>query len=129
MSCNSDITQLKSMKEVFDYITTKHPGWIINMYDDYCKDYRELHENWMILCDSFKARPQKIILIERLELDDHFNFAELLSQTGFVVRTKYEFSPCSKCQLLLIPTQQIYDKLKENHKDVPNVWSASCSTC
>ena len=124
----NDITQLKTMKEVFDYINNKHPGWIINMYDDYSKDYSELHDNWMKLCESFKAQPQKIILIERLELDDHFNFAELLSQTGFVVRTKYEFTPCSKCNLLL-PTQQIYDKLKENHKVVPEVWSTFCSNC
>ena len=125
---NSDITSLKTIQEVLDYIQNKHPGWIINMYDGYSDDYRELSQNWRKVCETFKTTPQRIILIERLELDDHYNFAELLSQTGFVVRTKYEFLPCPKCNLI-IPTQQIYDKLKECNKAVPDVWSPSCSTC
>jgi len=116
------------MKEVFEYIEAKHPGWIIGLYTGYSEDYPELHDNWMKLCGTFKARPQQIVLIERLELDDHYNFAELLSQTGFVVRTKHEFHPCQKCHLIL-PTSQIYEKLKENNKHVPSEWSEYCIKC
>ncbi len=124
----SDITKLQTMKEVFKYIEAKHPGWIIDMYSEYSEDYPELHDNWIKVCNTFKAKPQKIILIERLELDDHYTFAELLSQTGFVVRTRYEFSPCVRCKRIL-PTQQIYEKLRENNKHVPDEWSESCIKC
>ena len=124
----SDITKLQTMKDVFEYIEAKHPGWIIGMYTGYSEDYPELHDNWVKLCRTFKAKPQQIVLIERLELDDHFTFAELLSQTGFVVRTKHEFHPCQKCNLIL-PTRQIYDKLKENNKHVPSDWSDYCIKC
>ena len=124
----SDITKLRTIQEVLEYIQSKHPGWIIDMYDGYSSDYKELSDNWVKVCDTFKTSPQRIILIERFELDDHYNFAELLTQTGFVIRTRYEFSPCPKCNLI-IPTQQIYEKLKESKKSVPEVWSQSCSTC
>jgi hypothetical protein len=124
----SDITKLQTMYDVFEYIDNKHPGWIIGMYNGYSADYPELNDNWIKVCNTFKTRPQKIVLIERLELDDHFNFAELLSQTGFVVRTRHEFYPCGKCGMIL-PTKQIYDKLKENKKHTPDEWSESCINC
>jgi hypothetical protein len=123
----SDITKLRTMKDVFEYINDKHPGWIIDMFDGYSDDYPELTDNWMKVCETFKVKPQKIIIIERLELDDHFNFAELLSQTGFVVRTRYEFLPC-RCGKIL-PTHQIYEKLKENNKHTPDEWSNHCIKC
>lgn len=125
---NDDITKLRTIKDVFEYIENKHPGWIINMYDGYSADYKELHDNWMKLCDAFKCKPQRIIIIERLEIDDHYSFSELLSQVGFVIRTKYEFSPCPKCKLI-IPTKEIYNKMKESNKSVPDVWSEYCSKC
>lgn len=124
----SDITKLKNIQDVFDYIENKHPGWIVGMFNNYSADYPELHDNWLKVCNAFKTVPQKIIIIERLELDDHYTFAELLSQTGFVVRTRHEFNPCSKCGSIL-PTKQIYDKLRENNKHTPDKWSDCCIKC
>lgn len=123
----SAITELRTLKEVFEYIDNTHPGWVEGMYDGYSKDYNELTANWDKLCETFKTTPKKIILVERFEVDDHFSFAELLSQCGFVVRTRYEFSPCS-CRLL-IPTLEVYNKLKENGKVVPNEWCSQCKGC
>ena len=128
LKMSTEITKLKTLKEVFEYIHEKHPGWIINMYDGYSEDYLQLDANWKNICQTFKCKPQRIIIIERLELDDHYSFAELLTQTGFLVRTKYEFMPCAKCNLIL-PTEEIYKKLKESNKIVPEDWSPCCIKC
>ena len=109
----SDITKLQTMKDVFEYIDAKHPGWIIGMYTGYSGDYPELHDNWIKLCRTFKAKPQQIVLIERLELNDHFTFAELLSQTGFVVRTRHEHK-------IACFEYVIYEYICESDKDYRN---------
>jgi hypothetical protein len=124
----SAITQLKTMKEVFEYIDETHPGWVIDMYDGYSKDYKELDDNWRTICEAFKTTPKRIILIEKLQVDDHFSFAELLSQCGFVVRTRYEFSPCATCRLL-IPNEEVYNRLKSSGKAVPELWNSKCQGC
>lgn len=124
---SSPITQLRTLKEVFEYIDNTHPGWVKGMYNGYSKDYKELDENWEKICETFKTTTKKIILVEKFEADDHFSFAELLSQCGFVVRTKYEFAPCS-CGLL-IPTVDVYNKMKTNGKEVPEEWCSQCSRC
>jgi hypothetical protein len=124
----SEITQLKTIHEVLEHIQQKHPGWIVGMFEDYSDDYRELHNNWVRLCDTFKASPQRIIIIRSFDLDDHYSYAELLTKTGFVIRTQYEFIPCSVCHKIL-PTREIYEKLKDAKKNVPDVWSETCSSC
>lgn len=124
----SDITQLKTIQEVLEHIQEKHPGWIIGMFDGYSDDYRELTDNWQKLCVTFKTSPQRIIIIRSFELDDHFSYAELLTQVGFIIRTQFEFIPCSVCHRIL-PTKDIYQKLKDVNKTVPDVWSETCSSC
>lgn len=125
---SSDITQLKTIHEVIKYIQEKHPQWIVGMFDAYSDDYSELTENWCKLCDTFKAKPQRIIIVRSFELDDHYSYAELLTRTGFVIRTQFEFIPCSVCNKIL-PTEEIYRKLKEARKRVPDVWRTTCSSC
>lgn len=124
----SDITQLETMKDVINMIQEKHPGWIIDFFDDYSDDYEELSRNWVKICDLFKTKPQKIMIVSKFECDDHYSFAELFTKAGFVVRTQYEFIPCLVCQRIL-PTKVTYDKLKEHNKPVTEVWSERCMSC
>jgi len=124
----SEITQLRTMQEVLEHIQQKFPGWIVNMYDAYSNDYTELNENWKKVCDIFKAQPQRIILVENLKDDEHFSFAELLTQSGFVVRTVHEFGSCPVCNKV-IPKLNIYNKLKELKKQIPHDWSDKCIDC
>ena len=124
----SEITELRTIQEVLEHIQQKFPGWIVNMYDGYSNDYGELNENWKKICEIFKATPQRIILVKNLEDDEHFSFAELLTQTGFVVRTAHEFNPCPVCNKV-IPTIDIYRKLQEHNKQTPAVWSDTCEGC
>jgi hypothetical protein len=124
----SDLTQLKTIQEVLIHIQEKHPGWIIGMFDAYSDDYSELSDNWRRICETFKTQPQRIIIIRSFELDDHYTYAELLTRTGFVIRTQFEFIPCSVCHKI-IPTKEIYAKLKDAKKRLPDVWSEKCSSC
>lgn len=124
----SDITHLRTIQEVLEHIQEKHPGWIVGMFDAYSDDYSELSNNWHKLCETFKTTPKRIIIIKSFELDDHYSYAELLTQTGFVIRTQFEFIPCSVCQKIL-PSMTIYEKLKSANKKVPDIWSGKCMTC
>jgi len=122
------INELETIKDIFDLIQEKYPDWILEILDSYSNDYPELEKNWNILCDVFKAKPQKILLVSAFEADDHFSFAELLTQVGFVVRTIHEFHACDICKSA-IPNEHMYLKMKELKKNVPLLYQINCSTC
>ena len=122
------ITELETIEDIFNVIKEKYPNWIIDVLDSYSTDYPELQANWNILCDIFKAKPQKILLVSAFEADDHFSFAEVLTQVGFVVRTIHEFHACDMCKSA-IPNKHIYEKMKELKKNVPSNYQINCSIC
>lgn len=123
------IIEYETIQDVFKLIESKYPDWILDVLDNYSTDYPELTKNWNILCDVFKAKPQKILLVSVFDLDDHFSFAELLTQVGFIVRTHHEFHPCLKCRSA-IPSEFLYKKLKEkNSKNIPEIYRLNCSSC
>ena len=126
----TEITQLKSMGEVFGYIKEKYPSWMVDMLDKYCFDYPHLNENWTNLSNKYKVPKQKIILVSGFQHEDHFMIAELLTTAGFIVRTTTEFIPCSVCSSA-IPSRVVYNKFIEEDPDriVPLEWSNKCSTC
>lgn len=123
------INEFETIQDVLNLIESKYPDWIVDVLDNYCVDYPELTKNWNKLCDVFKAKPQKIFLVSVFEVDDHFSFAELLTQVGFVVRTIHEFHACLKCKSA-VPNEFIYKKLKENkNHTIPEIYRINCSTC
>jgi len=123
------INELPTMKDVFDFIELKYPGWILYILDDYSTNYPHLSYNWKFLNDQHKIPTQKIILIDKFENDDHLSFAEVFTKAGFVVRTISEFQPCSVCSKFAVPTFSIHEKIKTVGKDIPRIWSDKCEKC
>ena len=122
------IFELETMSEVIDYIKREYPEWIIDMLDEYSKDYDFLNENWLFITNNLNVRKQKIIIVKDFEKDDYMKFAELLTKTGFVIRGESEFSSCKTCHKA-IPTFHIYEIMLKHNKNVPSLWSSTCKEC
>lgn len=124
----TSITELPTIKDVFEYIEQKYPNWILCLLDDYSKDYPQLRNNWANICYLMKIEKQKIIVTQDFDNDEKLMFSEILSKVGFIVRNMDEIIACSKCKLA-IPCKETYDKMKENGLPVPNKWSVFCENC
>ena len=124
-----DITNLPTMKDVFDLIMRKYPDWMIDTCDKYSSDYPHFTNNWNHLLKISKTNPQKIILVKHFENDEQLSFSELLFSAGFIVRTIHEFTPCTKCHSA-IPSLMTYNKIKDNPNIItPREWKDHCSNC
>lgn len=125
------LREMKTMKEVFDYIDETYPKWVVMLLDGYTDDYPFLTKNWQEVCEINKVPCQKIILVNEYSSDnDHLVLAECLTQSGFNVRTISEFQPCSVCKKIAIPRQQIYETMKTKVSyELPNEWIDKCSYC
>ena len=124
----NEVNELPTIKDVFDLIQSKYPNWIVDLVDRYSEDYPHLQNNWKKLAEISKMKMNKIVIVENFENEDQLSFAELLSQSGFVVRTKTEFIPCTVCHSA-IPTKTIYNKMKENIKQIDFEWNNKCRNC
>ena len=125
---NNEINELPTMKDVFELIETKYPNWIINFVDKYSDDYPHLQNNWQKLTNISKTKMQKIVIVECFFDEEQLSFAELLTHAGFIVRTKAELIPCSICGSA-IPSQTIYNKMKEHNIQINFEWSNKCRNC
>lgn len=127
-----DIFQLKTVKEIIELFKVIHPDFILAYLDNYSKDYPHFENNWKGMCLTLKVKPAQIIIVDDyLDDVDHQlikTFAELLTQSGFIIRKYTEFNPCPVCSLA-IPNPYIYKKLKESNIKVPEEWKLHCSTC
>lgn len=127
----SEITSLRTMKDVFDTINEKYPTWIIDILPEYSDDYKFLTNHWEQICNKAKTSRQKIILVTHFDQNtEHLAFAELLTQTGFVVRTVDEFIPCSTCKKILptYKTHTIFMNSKNKDQFVfPSEWKPTCN--
>lgn len=134
---DSIINKLKEQKTITDVnilIKETFPDWIIGYMDSFCVDYPHLDNNWSVLCDKMGVLKAQIIIVEVCEPQDGKDFSllniftECLTRAGFVVRSKWQFVPCSTCGCA-VPTEEIYDFLKEKKIKTPENWSSKCSTC
>jgi len=125
---NNEINQLATMKDVFDLIEKKYPDWIVEMVDNYSIDYPHLQNNWQTLTNHSKTKMQKIIIVECFDNEEQLSFAELLTQAGFIVRTKVELIPCSVCRCA-IPSQSIYNKMRQHNIQFDFEWNNKCRNC
>ena len=128
MTTNNEISELPTMKDVFDLIESKYPNWIVEMVDRYSYDYPHLQNNWQTLVNYSKNKMQKIIIVENFINEDQLSFAELLTHAGFIVRTKAELIPCSVCRCA-IPVQTIYNKMKQHNIQFDFEWNNKCRNC
>ena len=127
------LKDLPTIQDVINAVDEKYPNWIICFLDDYSSDYPHLKSNWQYLTNISNKQMQKIVIIDKYSLKDEdetqFTFCEILTLAGFVIRTKNELIPCSKCKVKAIPTEFVYNKMKEIGKNVPETWSDHCSSC
>lgn len=124
----SQINELPTIQDVFNLIQEKYPTWFVDILDDYSSDYPHLKDNWKYMSKQSKSDMQKIIIVEKFANEQHLSYAELLTHAGFVVRTKSDIQPCSVCKLA-IPSEHMYNKMKEIKRDMPSIWVNKCKTC
>ena len=122
----------ESITNVRDLAHEIFPDWFIAILDEYCEDYPTLTTNWKKMCEITNTKPVSIIIVDELLFDDSHRlikgFAECFTRTGFVVRRKSEFIPCSICSKA-IPTIKMYNLFKEKNISAPDSWSSMCLGC
>lgn len=119
--------------QVVDIINNTFPTWILGWPKNYSYDYPEFTRNWKQVCEKINCQPLCIVIVDKISFNDkNYSllqmFSELLTVFGHSVRVKEEFFECKYCGNIL-PTQPIYNKLKENKVLVPTSWSMKCSGC
>lgn len=134
------ICKLPTLGDIQPLLIKTFPTWIIGSMSGYSLDYPTLNDNWVEICQKMNIKPTEILLVEDLFLQDASlpaehqthklvnTFAEILTRSGFVIRRKCDLFPCNNCGRA-IPQSHIYDLMKKQGLQVPEVWSTFCSTC
>lgn len=128
-----EIKQLPTLGDIKPLLDKYFPDWIVGSIDEYSKDYLVLEKNWKHVCGKLKVKPANIIIVNaNIVLDDNHKlislFSEILTKTGFCVRSKNHLFPCKKCGRAL-PQPEFYDILKNNYANIPGKWSVVCENC
>jgi hypothetical protein len=127
------IRNLPTLGDIKPLVDEYFPGWLIGTIDEYSKDYPSLDKNWKTICNKLNVRPAKIIIVDcNMMLDDKHKlislFSEILTKSGFCVRSKNHLFACKKCGRALAQPE-FYDLLKTNNNVVPQIWSVICEKC
>ena len=121
-----------SPDEIEDIILATFPGWIRTQMEAYSPDYDYLQKNWVKVARMTQTIPKKILLVEKLQIDEHHRlitlFAELMTNAGYCVRQVSEFGSCPVCTRA-IPFEALWLRFRERKLPVPAVWSDTCSGC
>jgi hypothetical protein len=108
------------------------PGWFVTTLDKYSDDYPHLTANWGKLTLIKNVKPTQIIIVDEMSFDEQHSllgiFADILSQTGFSVRSKTEYTQCDVCKAA-IPVPIIHSVFKEKKFICPDKWSSKCRSC
>ena len=127
------IQEAETHDEVIKIINDIFPTWIIGCSKKYSVDYPHFTKNWENVCNNIKCKPLDIIIIDEIIFNNKDYsivqmFSELLTVFGHSVRRKEEFFECKFCSSIL-PTKNIYDKLKNSNIKIPLAWSMKCNNC
>ena len=126
------LSLLPTIKDVKNLIDEVFPNWIITAIDSYSDDYSHLQQNWKVMSNMTGGKPAQILIVEDIIFDDFHTlirtFAEILTHAGFMVRRKNEFFPCYICGKA-IPSEKLYNKMKEKDFPIPDTWKNKCSNC
>jgi len=127
-----DIMLMKTVQDVVNKLKEVYPDFIIDTLEEYSNDYPHFDINWRGMCYTLKVKKAFILIVDDfIEDDKHIlikTFCEVLTQAGFILRRQTEFIPCSVCKYAL-PTEEMYNKLKEANVRVPATWNNKCTTC
>ena len=134
--------------EQLELINQHLPGWILEAMDNYSLDYSYLEKNWHKLAEVARTRPKKIIIVDRIPLNDYENdlnhleisiLCDYMTKNGYVIRRKGELIKCPVCNKALL-SEKVYDSICNIDTDniehaiilktqLPNSWDKKCSNC
>jgi len=126
------IIKMKTIKDIHELLMSTYPTFLKDTLEEYSEDYPQFDINWRGLCMSLKIRKAFILLVDDWsEDDDHLllkTFCEIFTQAGFIIRKYTDFFPCPVCKRVL-PSEEMYNKLKESNMKVPDNWLPKCIKC
>jgi hypothetical protein len=127
------IKEAETHDDVIKIINSIFPNWIIGCSKKYSADYPHFTKNWESVCNKIKCKPLDIVIIDEFvfynkEYSLIQMFCEVLTLFGHSVRRKEEFFECKYCSNIL-PTEPIYNKLRNAKIAVPPYWSMKCKSC
>jgi hypothetical protein len=127
------IKNLPTLGDIKPLLDEIFPNWMVGTIDEYSDDYPSLKKNWKTICKTLKVPRTQILLIDNdLNIDENHKlvclFSEILTKSGFCVRSKNHLFPCKKCGKALAQPM-LYDLLKEKGIQTPSVWSPICENC
>ena len=127
------ITESKTIEEIYNLIKSIYPEWIMFFLKSYSLDYPHLQRNWEIATEKNNIKTADIMIVEYLKPDENHKligiFSEILTATGFIVRSIEELFPCSICDRA-IPCENTFNLMKEKGVDLPiEKWDKICSGC
>jgi hypothetical protein len=129
-----ELKTIGTLDGVIDLIKRIYPSWILYFLRRYSTDYPHLQSNWEFSCKEQNVLPANIIIVDYFQYNDTYRllnvFAEIFTLCGFIVRSKEDIIPCSKCDLAL-PSQNRFNQMKESGNIKLNIeeWSLKCSKC
>ena len=117
------------LKKILDEV---YPSWFQGILPDYSPDYPELKKNWLDVCKKNNTTPKEIMMVDFISFEKEYSliniFSEILTLSGFCVRSKQEIFPCKICNKA-IPQLHIYNLLKKTHTNLPEYWRTTCENC
>lgn len=126
------LKNLPTLGDVKKKVDEIFPKWIVTVLPGYSNDYSELTETWHSLCNEINTEPAQVLIVDEMCFDEDYKlirtFAEIFTKSGFSVRRKREFIPCSVCGKAL-PASDIYEFMKNQNKIIPKTWKEKCSDC
>jgi uncharacterized phage protein (TIGR02220 family) len=129
---SKQIRECRTIGDVKTLVDKTFPEWFITMLDQYSNDYPDLTTNWNNCCKRANVSPTQIMIVEEIEQGDDNTlireFTECFSAVGFQVRRQMELIPCSVC-FKALPSQMLYDYMKDKNITVPDQWNSKCTTC
>ena len=128
----TSIKEAQTLGDCIKIVETHYPNWILGIMDGYSSDYPSLDKNWEEICSKNRIEKKKIVLVEYCFFDDSHRLisvvCEILTLSGFCVRTKNDLFPCNSCGYAL-PQSHVYDLLKGKGEQIPENWSVYCEKC
>lgn len=117
-----------SQNDVFDYMKTNYPNWIIGTCDKFEID--SLNLNWEKMCDAVNTHRKKILIVEFIyfQVDEKdttckglCEICNILTQEGYCVRSKDHIQKCIGCNTAVLTEKMAMTMEK--------VFNEKCKTC
>lgn len=128
-----ELKEMKTMGDVNELAKRTFPDWIVATLPRFCDGYPHLNSNWIVLCKRIGINPTQILIVRELSMSDNHKllrmFIECFTQAGFSVRSMTDYIPCTKCEVVAVPTPQVYGIMKEKGLKIPEINTMTCSDC